>query len=114
MTFHKCSMPVSAAVLLVGNARYGFPIWRHTLASELAARTRGDASPERAGWGGAAKLWRRARRAALPAFSLGSARSSWMRELIASLVNTLRRWYSTVPGLMNSCGRRASGTGARR
>ena len=32
----------------------------------------------------------------------GSARSSWLRELMSSLVNTLRRWYSTVRGLMNS------------
>jgi hypothetical protein len=35
--------------------------------------------------------------------SLGSAPSSWMREVIASLVNTLCRWYSTVRELMKSC-----------
>jgi hypothetical protein len=35
--------------------------------------------------------------------SLGSAPSSWVREVIASLVNTLCRWYSTVRGLMKSC-----------
>ena len=28
--------------------------------------------------------------------------SSWLRELMPSLVKTLRRWYSTVRGLMNS------------
>ena len=34
--------------------------------------------------------------------SPGSTRSSWLRELMSSLVKTLRRWYSTVRGLMNS------------
>ena len=34
--------------------------------------------------------------------TFGSTRSSWLRELMSSLVNTLRRWYSTVRGLMNS------------
>ena len=31
-----------------------------------------------------------------------SAQSSWAREVIASLVNTLLRWYSTVRALVNS------------
>ena len=31
-----------------------------------------------------------------------SAPCNSLRELISSLVNTLRRWYSTVRGLMNS------------
>ena len=29
--------------------------------------------------------------------------ASWVRDLTPSLLNTLRRWYSTVFGLMNSC-----------
>jgi hypothetical protein len=33
--------------------------------------------------------------------SLGSARWSWVRELMSSFMNTLRRWYWTVLGLMN-------------
>jgi hypothetical protein len=34
---------------------------------------------------------------------LGSTRSSCWRELIASFVKTLRRWYWTVRGLINNC-----------
>ena len=34
--------------------------------------------------------------------SPGRTRSSWLRELMSSLVKTLRRWYWTVRGLMNS------------
>ena len=34
--------------------------------------------------------------------SLGRTRSSSLRELMSSLVKTLRRWYLTVRGLMNS------------
>ena len=34
--------------------------------------------------------------------SLGRTRSSWLRELIASLVKTLPRWYWTVRALMNN------------
>ena len=33
---------------------------------------------------------------------LARAPWSWLRELMASLVKTLCRWYSTVRGLMNS------------
>jgi hypothetical protein len=33
---------------------------------------------------------------------VGRARSSWLRELMPSLVNTLWRWYSTVRELMKS------------
>jgi hypothetical protein len=29
--------------------------------------------------------------------------ASWVREVMPSFLNTLPRWYSTVPGLMNSC-----------
>ena len=39
----------------------------------------------------------------LPASGIpASAPRSSLRELMSSLVNTLRRWYSTVRGLMNS------------
>ena len=34
--------------------------------------------------------------------SLGRTRSSWVREVMSSLVKTLRKWYWTVRGLMNS------------
>jgi hypothetical protein len=34
--------------------------------------------------------------------SPGSTRWSWPRELVPSLVKTLRRWYWTVRRLMNS------------
>ena len=30
-------------------------------------------------------------------------RPSWLREVISSFWMTLRRWYCTVRGLMNSC-----------
>jgi hypothetical protein len=33
--------------------------------------------------------------------SLGRTRSSWLREVMPSLVKTLRRWYWTVCALMN-------------
>src|SRR2546423_15315300 len=36
--------------------------------------------------------------------SLARTRGSWLRDLMSSLVKTLCRWYSTVLGLMNSCG----------
>ena len=32
----------------------------------------------------------------------GGTRLSWLRELMSSFMKTLRRWYSTVRGLMNS------------
>src|SRR6202022_4323773 len=53
--------------------------------------------------------WRRADRdsaggysARMVVESLGRTRSSWLRELMPSFMKTLRRWYLTVRGLMNS------------
>ena len=34
--------------------------------------------------------------------SLGKTRSSWLREVMSSLMKTLGKWYLTVRGLMNS------------
>jgi hypothetical protein len=34
--------------------------------------------------------------------SLATTRPSWLRELMSSVLKTLRRWYWTVRGLMNS------------
>ena len=55
------------------------------------------ASRGRAGRPGRAGLVRRA-----VAGSPGRTRSSWLRELMPSLVKTLPRWYWTVRALMNS------------
>ena len=48
---------------------------------------------------GAARAWAARRRRWSVA---GRTRSSWLRELMSSLMKTLRRWYWTVRGLMNS------------
>jgi len=71
--------------------------------------TRSQLTGRRARVGGRGRLPRNAHRLpeevtsqTVSAASCGSARSSSVREVMSSLVNTLRRWYSTVRRLMKS------------